>query len=165
MRRVTGNELGAIRPFFEAAAVVAQDAICHRAKCGTVIVQDGEVIGSGYNGPALDDETNRMCEKIDELDLAIKPKYDKTCCPHAEVRAIFDALKHHADKIAGAALYFMRVNDEGEFTDAGEPYCTNCSRYALDSGIGKFVLWSANGADVYDTDEYNRRSYEFFDAS
>lgn len=107
--RVTVNKLEAIRPFFEAAAVVAQDATCHRAKCGTVIVQQGEVIGSGYNGPPLGDETNRMCKKIDELDLSIKSKYNKTCCPHTEVRAIFDALKNHADKIGGSTLYFMRT--------------------------------------------------------
>lgn len=160
MQRVTGNELEAIRPFFEAAADIATGATCYRAKCGTVIVKEGEVIGRGYNGPALDDEVNRTCDK--EYDLSIKPKYDKTCCIHAEWRAILDACKHNADKVAGSVLYFMRVDDSGNFTDAGQPYCTTCSRFTLESGIGQFALWNDDGTDIYDAAEYNQKSYEFF---
>lgn len=160
MQRITGAELEAIRPFFVAAATIAEGAACTRAKCGTVIVQNSEIIGQGYNGPALGDEANRTCDN--EYDLSVKPKYDKTCCIHAEWRAILDACKHNADKIGGAVLYFMRVDNEGNFTDAGEPFCTTCSRLTLESGIGKFALWNADGADVYDAAEYNRKSYEFF---
>lgn len=163
MQRITGSELGAIRPYFEAAAAIAQNATCERAKCGTVIVCDGEIIGEGFNGPALGEESNRTCG--DEYDLDIKPKYDKTCCIHAEWRAILDACKRNADKIAGSVLYFMRVDDSGNFTDAGDPYCTTCSRMTLEAGIGQFALWNAEGADIYDADEYNRRSYEYFLAS
>lgn len=161
MQRVTGSQLEAIRPFFEAAAAIAQGATCSRAKCGTVIVQDGEIIGQGYNGPALDREANRTCDN--EYDLSVKPKYDKTCCIHAEWRAILNACKHKADKVDGSVLYFMRVDDKGNFTDAGEPYCTTCSRLTLESGIGQFALWNDGGADIYDAAEYNRKSYAFFE--
>lgn len=160
MQRIVGSELEAIRPFFNAAAEIAKDATCHRAKCGTVIVRNGEVIGQGYNGPALDDETNRTCGN--EYDLSVKPKYDKTCCIHAEWRAVLDACKSNANKIAGSVLYFMRVDDDGSFTDAGEPYCTTCSRLTLEAGIGQFALWNNGGADIYDAAEYNQKSYEFF---
>ena len=160
MQRVTGHELETIRTFFEAAAAVARNATCHRAKCGTVIVADGETIGEGYNGPAFDDEANRTCDN--EYDLSVKPKYDKTCCTHAEWRAILDACKNNADKIGGSVLYFMRVDEEGNFTDAGEPYCTTCSRMTLESGIRQFALWNADGADIYGAAEYNRISYEYF---
>jgi deoxycytidylate deaminase len=163
MQRMTGTELEAIRPFFVAAATIAAEATCNRAKCGTVIVQDGEIIGQGYNGPALDDEASRTCD--DEYDLSVKPKYDKTCCIHAEWRAILDACKHNADKIGGSVLYFMRVDDEGKFTDAGDPFCTTCSRLTLESGVGKFALWNAGGADIYDAAEYNKKSYEFFEGA
>jgi deoxycytidylate deaminase len=160
MQRITGSELQAIRPFFEAAATVAQDATCLRAKCGTVIVKNGEIIGQGYNGPALDDEANRTCDS--QYDLSTKPKYDKTCCIHAEWRAILDACKRNAQKIGGSVLYFMRTDAEGNFTDAGEPFCTTCSRLTLESGVGHFALWNAGGADMYDAAEYNQKSYEFF---
>lgn len=161
MQRITGSKLEIIRPYFEAAATVAREADCYRAKCGSVIVKDGEIIGQGYNGPALGDKANRTCDK--EYDLSIKPKYDKTCCIHAEWRAVLDACKRNADRIGGSILYFMRVDDAGSFTDAGDPYCTTCSRFTLESGVAQFALWNANGADVYDTAEYNQKSYDFFE--
>lgn len=160
MQKVTGNELKVIRPFFEVAAEIAKTATCHRAKCGAVIVKDGEIIGQGYNGPALDNEANRICDNM--YDLSKKPKYDMTCCIHAEWRAILDACKRNADKITDSVLYFMRVNDDAGFTDAGKPYCTTCSRLTLESGVGKFALWNDSSADVYNIVEYNQKSYEFY---
>lgn len=160
MQRVNSNETATIQPFFEAAAGVASMATCQRAKCGTVIIKDGEVIGSGFNGPALGDEANRTCDI--ELDTSKRPKYEKTCCIHAEWRAVLDACKTNADKIGGSVLYFMRIDDEGNFTDAGEPYCTTCSRITLESGVAKFALWNNAGADIYDAAEYNKKSYEYF---
>lgn len=139
---------------------MAQRATCSRAKCGSVIVsQDGQIIGRGYNAPPLGDEAQRMCEA--ELDKSIKQNNDKTCCVHAEWNAILDALKNHADKISGSTLYFMRVNNAGEFTEAGQPYCTVCSRLALESGIAVFGLWNS-GPEMIPTDEYNVRSYAYF---
>ncbi|HJQ08507.1 MAG TPA: deaminase [Candidatus Saccharimonadales bacterium] len=160
MQRIVEGELESIQPFFEAAAAIAQNAMCQRAKCGAIIVKDGIIIGRGYNGPALDNEINRMCRNV--YDLSLKPKYDKTCCIHAEWRAILDACKRNAGNIGGSVLYFMRVDDEGAFTDAGDPFCTTCSRLTLETGVGYFALWNAGGADVYEAEEYNRLSYKFF---
>jgi deoxycytidylate deaminase len=163
MRRIEGQHLEAVRPYFTAAAEVAQRATCHNGHCGTVIVWCGEIIGEGYNGPAFNDEANRTCDTV--YDLSVKPKFDKTCCTHAEWRAILDACKRNPDKIDGSVLYFMRVNDAGEFTDAGDPYCTTCSRLTLESGIGEFALWNRGGADIYDASEYNQKSYDYFVAT
>jgi len=140
------------------AGKVAERATCLKAKCGTVIVKDGIIIGEGYNAPPLDKEENRMCDKTFGPG---KPKYDKTCCMHAEWRAILDALKKHPQKIKGSKLYFTRVNEKGEIKKSGQPYCTVCSRFALDAGIEKFLLWHEEGICEYPTDEYNRLSYEY----
>lgn len=147
--------------YFEEAAKQARLAMCNRAKCGSVIVaEDGEVIGEGFNAPPLNDESQRYCDE--EFDYSIKPKYDKTCCVHAEWNAIIDGLKNDAGKMAGATLYFMRVNEDGEWTDAGEPFCTVCSRLAIASGLGKFALWVNNEPKVYTTDEYNKVTYDLY---
>jgi len=146
--------------FFEEARKQAVKATCSRAHCGSVVVTArGRIIGRGYNAPPLGDESQRMCEV--ELDKSIKQNNDKTCCVHAEWNAIIDALKHHGAEIEGSTLYFMRVNDAGEFTEAGEPYCTVCSRLALESGVAIFGLWN-NGPQMIDTPQYNTRSYEYF---
>jgi hypothetical protein len=155
---LTGSELETVQPWFEAAAEQARLSICPGGYCGSVIVKDGRIIGLGYNGQT--DGSSERCEIV--YDLSVKPKFDKTCCVHAEWRAILDACKRAGDEISGSTLYFMRVDETGDFTDAGVPYCTVCSRLALESGVGWFALWNDNGADIYDTDEYNRKSYEYF---
>ena len=144
--------------WMEAAAEQARQALCHKAKCGTVIVKDGEIIGEGFNAPPLDQEENRMCDR--ELGPG-KPKYDRTCCVHAEWRAIIDALTRNVAKIKGSKLYFTRVDGTGQIKKSGQPYCTVCSRLALDVGIAKFLLWQEEGIAEYPTDEYNRLSYEY----
>lgn len=144
--------------WMQRAAEVAKKALCHKAKCGTVIIRDGEIIGEGYNAPPLDKEENRTCHE--EFGPG-KPKYDRTCCMHAEWRAIKDALRKNSDKIQGSRLYFVRVDDNGNIKKSGDPYCTVCSRMALDAGIGHFLLWRDEGICEYPTDEYDRLSYRY----
>jgi deoxycytidylate deaminase len=86
---------------------------------------------------------------------------DTTCCIHAEQRAIMDALKNHPDKISGARLYFIRLDEQGNPSKADKPYCTICSKMTLDVGIEEFVLWHREGICVYGTDEYNTLSFAY----
>jgi deoxycytidylate deaminase len=160
MRRVEGQQLETIRPHFDAAALIATRALCRRAKCGAVIVKDGAIVGEGYNGPPLDDESQLMCTSSPDLEK--KPKYDKTCCVHAEWRAVIDACRHNSDKLGGSVLVFMRIDEDGNFTDAGDPYCTPCSRLTMEAGIGEFALWNKGGADIYTSSEYNEASYAYY---
>jgi deoxycytidylate deaminase len=141
------------------AAKVAERALCLKAKCGTVIVKDGKIIGTGYNAPPRDDDKNRKC--LDEYDFSGKPKYDHTCCMHAEWRAILDAVKENGDSVKGSKLYFTRVDENGNILKSGEPFCTVCSRFALDVGISEFLLWHENGLCSYNTEEYNNLSYSY----
>jgi deoxycytidylate deaminase len=152
-----GNEAEAVS-WMEAAAKVAQKALCHKARCGTVIVKEGQIVGEGYNAPPLDKEENRTCD----ADFPPgKPKYDRTCCMHAEWRAIMDVLKNNPDSIVGSKLYFVRVDENGKIKKSGQPYCTVCSRMALDSGVAYFLLWQENGVAEYRTDEYDHLSYAY----
>lgn len=158
MEFLKGEQEQEAAKWMQEAAKVAEKALCLKAKCGTVIVQDGEIIGSGYNAPPLDKEEHRTCDI--ELPPG-KPGYDRTCCVHAEWRAIMDALKNHPEKVAGSKLYFTRVDGEGNIKKSGKPYCTVCSRLALDSGVGTFLLWHEEGIGSYPTDEYNQLSHEY----
>jgi deoxycytidylate deaminase len=152
------------RRFFELAGEQAKLATCRRAKCGAVIVSEsGEVIGAGFNAPPLGDEDCQYCEV--DLDVSVRPKYDKTCCVHAEWNAMIDALKNHAAEMSGSTLYFMRVDNEGEFTDAGVPFCTVCSRLAMQIGLGKFALWARGEPKIYSAKEYNLATYRVYNSS
>ena len=158
MKYLKGKQKEEAIKWLNKSAEIAKKALCFRAKCGAVIVKNGKIIGKGYNAPPLDSEKNRMCNK--ELNFG-KPKYDKTCCMHAEWRAIIDAIKRNPDKIKGSKLYFIRIDKDGKIKKSGKPYCTVCSRMALDVKINKFVLWHEEGICEYPTDEYNKLSYEY----
>lgn len=136
-------------PFVELAAVEARKSLCLARRCGVVIVKDGVVIGAGHNGPPKDDLSIRHCDSS-----------MPDSCVHAEWRAIMDGLRQHPEAIVGSTLYFTAVDAEGKILKSGKPYCTVCSRLALDVGIAEFVLWHQEGITAYRTDEYNRISYE-----
>jgi hypothetical protein len=78
---------------------------------------------------------------------------------HAEWRAILDGVKRNPNRMVGSQLYFTRVNENGEILKSGEPYCSVCSRLALDAGVSEFVLWHEKGICSYDTTEYNKLSF------
>jgi deoxycytidylate deaminase len=162
VRRIESPDVDSIVKYFDSAAELARQATCLRAKCGSIIVaKSGIIIGRGFNAPPRNDEGQRRCEV--DINTSSKPKYDKTCCVHAEWNAVIDALQQNAEYISGSRLYFMRVDDNGQFTNAGEPYCTTCSRFTMQAGVAEFALWNDNGADVYTLPEYNDLSYRYYE--
>lgn len=144
---------------FELAAKAAQKSMCLRRQCGSVVVKDGDILGRGYNSPPLDDISRRRC--MDNINKYAKNPTDKTCCMHAEQRAINNALLDNPSQLAGADLYLVSIDKSGEMEFAGKPYCTICSKLALDVGIARFGLWHKNGPIMYDTLVYNDLSYRY----
>jgi deoxycytidylate deaminase len=159
MKYLSSDEEKIAFHYIEKAAKVAHEATCQRSKCGSVIVNYGEIIGVGFNSPPGNAQSQRRC--LAEKDLYNKKITDKTCCIHAEQRAIMDALQKNPEKIVGSRLYFIRLDENDEPLRAGEPYCTICSKMALDVSIAEFVLWRERGLAIYETGEYNTLSYQF----
>ncbi|MDD5639307.1 MAG: hypothetical protein PHR47_00675 [Candidatus Pacebacteria bacterium] len=157
MKYLTGKEEQEAFIFIDKAAEIGRNSPCFRSRCGSVIVNNKEIIGLGFNSPP-NGKTLDYCLKDD---LPNDFKSDKTCCVHAEQRAIMDALKNNPQKIIGSRLYFIRLDEKGEKTRAGNPYCTICSKMALDVGISEFILWHEKGIYVYNTDEYNNISFNY----
>lgn len=159
MKFLIGPEHTQAEIFMQQAAEIAQKATCERSKCWCIIVKNGEIIGKGFNSPAQNLESQRRCH-CDKAQYH-KKVTDKTCCIHAEQRAILDALKSASDQLPGSDLYFIRLDQKGKITKAGEPYCTICSKMALEVGVKNFHLWHAEGIVAYDTEEYNILSYQY----
>ncbi len=159
MKILAGEQEKEAIKWMEKATEISSKALCLKAKCGTIIVKNGEIIGSGYNAPPLDDIKNRTCDW--DYGSSDKPNFDRTCCMHAEWRAVIDALKNNPEKIKDSKLYFSRSGDDREMRKSGRPYCTVCSRIALDVGISHFLLWQEGGICEYPTDEYNKLSCEY----
>ncbi len=146
------------KDYFSLAQKVSKNSGCLRRKCGTVIIKGGKIIGKGFNSPALNDEKYRRClEDKSSLDEKVT---DKTCCPHAEQRAMMDALKKGYD-LTGSSIYFTSVDENGDRLKSGEPYCTHCSKMALDLGVGTWFLEKEEGTVMYDSSEYHEISYKY----
>lgn len=133
----------------------ARKASCCRSKCGSIIINGDKIIGKGYNSQPCDIEGE--CFKDD---LSKDFKSDKTCCIHAEQRAIFDALKNNPNEVSGSTLLFIRLDENNNPKHSGEPYCTICSKMALDVGIKSFCLWHKEGWTSYETNYYNKLSFK-----
>lgn len=137
----------------------AAKSTCLKSKCGSILVKNKEIIGRGFNSPPNNLKSQQRC-------LANKEDYhkkvtDKTCCIHAEQRAIIDALKTNPDKVKGSSLYFIRLDKDENNSPAGKPYCTICSKLALDMEIKEFILWHEEGICAYDPEEYNNLSFQY----
>ena len=72
-----------------------------------------------------------------------------------------DALKNNPTRLKNSTLYFIRLSKENEKQFAGNPYCTICSKMALDVGIKEFILMHKDGIKSYNTEEYNQLSYNY----
>ncbi|NOQ55934.1 MAG: hypothetical protein GQ477_03970 [Nanohaloarchaea archaeon] len=159
MEYLTGTEKTKASEYLAKATEIARQATCARSKCGSIIVKDNEIIGSGFNSPPQELDSQYRCSN--SKDTYHKKVTDKTCCIHAEQRAMMDALRNNPNKLPGARLYFIRLDENGEPSFAGKPYCTICSKMALDVGIKEFTLYHKEGICVYTTEEYNDLSYRY----
>lgn len=157
MKYLQGEEKKEAIKYFKRASEIALNSTCYRARCGSVIIKNGEIIGEGYNSPP----GNIKLEECLRDSLPEEFISDKTCCIHAEDRAIRDALVRFPNDLLNSTIYFTRINENREIVTSGEPYCTWCSKTSLDVGILEFVLWHEEGIAVYDTKEYNELSFKY----
>lgn len=141
---------------FDYLIEVAKKSTCSRSKCGSILIKNYIIIGEGYNAMPCNNQTE--CFK-DSLPGNFKS--DKTCCVHAEQRAIMDALTKHPKSVPGSDLLFIRLDENDNPKRSGEPYCTICSKMALDAGVSRFFLWHKEGWTAYDTAHYNELSFQY----
>jgi len=161
MRKITESKeiLRTFQHFLDLYSIAA-NSLCLRSKCGAKIVNnfDGNHIdlGAGFNSPP----GNKKLEKCLKDELPEDFKSDKTCCVHAEQRAIKNAINNYGEKMLdGSTIYFARLDLNDKLLYAGKPYCTICSKEALDAGIKNWVLLHKEGFYSYDADEYNEISF------
>ncbi len=150
---------GSVKNYFDECIKEALKSTCLRSKCGSVIIKNGKIIGKGFNSPPGNLESQRKC--LTEKEQYDKKITDKTCCVHAEQRAIIDASSKNSEELKGSVIYFIRLDKNENPTKSKDPYCTHCSKLALDTGISEFVLWHEDGIFSYGTEEYNLLSFDY----
>ena len=128
-----------INYYLDLAEVVSQRSTCLRRRYGAVIVQNDEVISTGYVGAP------RGRKNCTDLNYCIRSKmnvprgerYELCRSVHAEANAI---ISRSRNKMLGSTLYLVGVEcDTGEYV-ANASSCSMCKRMIINAGIAHVII-------------------------
>lgn len=102
--------------YVEITSVIAKRGTCGRLKVGCVIVKDGRIVSTGYNGPIGEDHCKTYCNVDTECKDAI----------HAEANAIYFAAKEGIS-LQECTLY------------CNYSPCSKCAQAIIQSGIKRVI--------------------------
>lgn len=120
--------------YLNIAEAVLERSTCLRRKYGAVIVNNDEIISTGYNGsPRGCTNCNEKGSCIrEELNIPRGTKYELCASVHAEQNALLSASRRET---LGADLYLVGKTVEGNnFIKNSEP-CSLCKKLIINSGI------------------------------
>lgn len=124
--------------YLNIAKEVSKASKCLRSHFGSVIVKDGMIIGTGFNGPARGVEHCNPCKRAD---CAPGQGYEKCIAIHAEVNGIIQAGGRAG--CLGATMYMGSHNRKFDGTKynacMGDFPCNNCARAIVNAGIERLV--------------------------
>jgi len=123
------------RYYLDIAAAVAQRSTCLRRQYGAIIVQNDEIIATGYNGAARGEPN--CCDVgscwREANGIPRGQQYEKCVAVHAEQNAIISAAR---SEMIGATMYIVGF-ENGKRIPA-EP-CLICQRMLQNAGIARVV--------------------------
>ena len=125
------------RYYLDIAKSVSARSTCLRRQYGAVIVQNDEIVATGYNG-APRGETN-CCDAGEcyrqRIGIPHGEQYEKCVAVHAEQNAIISASRR---EMLGATLYLYGHDCVTDAELEAEP-CLLCRRMIKNAGISKVV--------------------------
>lgn len=133
--------------YMEIANVFSKMSKCVSKQVGCVIVKDGRVISSGYNGtPKGCKNCNEIFDK-DNFDRTEHHKFSEEFELHGELNALLFAARDNVS-VEGATLYCTL-----------QP-CLQCIKNITQSGIKRVVF-----RDMYDLNTYTKKTLEMLDSA
>lgn len=123
------------------AKAVAQRSTCIRRQYGAVIINNDEIIATGYNGAPRGVENccdKGYCKRENDKAAHNTGDYSDCCSVHAEQNAIISASRRD---MLGATLYLVGYEDD-KAIDAAP--CPICRRMIQNAGIQKVVTRKAS---------------------
>ena len=128
-----------INYYLDLAEMVSQRSTCLRRRYGAVIVNNDEVVSTGYNGAP---RGRKNCTEVgwcirEKLKIPRGERYEICRSVHAEANAIISAAR---DRMLGASLYLAGVDAQtGEYV-ANSSSCSMCKRQVINAGITKVYV-------------------------
>lgn len=131
MNRISKQEY-----YLSIAAEVAARSTCLRRQYGAVIVNNDEIVATGYNGAPRGEEN--CCDKgicwREAHNIPHGEQYEKCVAVHAECNAIISASRR---EMIGSTLYLAGF-ENGSQIDDPQP-CVICNRLIKNAGIAKVI--------------------------
>ena len=122
--------------YLDIAASVAKRSTCLRRRYGAVIVNNDEIIATGYNGSPRGEknccDTGECWREAHHIPHG--EQYEKCVSVHAEMNAIISAARKD---MVGSTLYLMGFDDSNPIFHAVP--CTICRRLIKNAGIKRVV--------------------------
>lgn len=131
MMRPTKNEY-----YLQIAKAVSRRSTCLRRQYGAVIVNNDEIISTGYNGSPRGEENccdTGICYRVGHAHN--DGDYASCCSVHAEMNAIISASRA---EMLGATLY-LYGEENGKEIEASP--CPICQRLIKNAGIKEVVVY------------------------
>ena len=125
--------------YLDIAGTVLERSTCMRRSYGAIIVQNDEIVSSGYNGAP---RGRKNCGDLgfcarEAMNVPSGQRYELCRSVHAEANAIISAPRR---EVLGATLYMVcRDPDTGELIP-GSTSCSMCRRLIINAGIAKVVI-------------------------
>ena len=142
--------------YLDIAATVLERSTCLRRLYGAIIVNNDEIISTGYNGAPrgrVNCTDLGYCSR-EALKIPRGQRYELCRSVHAEANAIISAARRD---IVGGTLYLVgRDAQSGELlSDATS--CSMCRRTIINSGLARVVIRkTAEEFEVVDVEEWIR---------
>lgn len=122
--------------FMQMVELVSTRTTCLRRRVGSVLVKDGHVISTGYNGPP------RGIKHCDEIGGCIRQKLN---IPSGERTEICRASHSEANAIIQAAYHGIATNGAILYTTTHP--CVQCAKTLINAGIKEIVYRDDNYKD------------------
>ncbi len=125
--------------YLDIAQAVARRGTCLRRKFGSIIVNNDEIISTGYAGAP---RGRKNCSDVgtctrDQLGIPRGERYEMCRSVHAEANAIISAARRD---MIGATLYIACVDPQTEQLVPDTNCCAMCKRLIINAGIAKVVV-------------------------
>ena len=125
--------------YLDIAGTVLERSTCMRRHYGAIIVQNDEIVSTGYNGAP---RGRKNCGDLgwctrEAMNIPSGERYELCRSVHAEANAIISAPRR---EVLGATLYMVcRDPATGELLP-GSTSCSMCRRLIINAGIAKVVI-------------------------
>ncbi len=125
--------------YLDIAGTVLERSTCLRRCYGAIIVNNDEIISSGYNGAP---RGRKNCGDLgfctrEELNIPSGERYELCRSVHAEANAIISASRRD---MLGSTLYMVCKDPATGALIPGSSSCSMCRRQIINAGIRRVVI-------------------------